>query len=303
MVVLVARSGRFIGFAILLAATLVLSACGGGGSSVNLRNGVYKVGDPYQVAGRWYYPAEDPGYNETGIASWYGTEFHGRATANGERFDMNLFSAAHPTLPMPSHARVTNLNNGSSIVVRINDRGPFASGRIIDLSRAAARELGFEQAGTAPVRVQTLGRAPLNISNSRARDVLEGRRTRATRAETTTVMAAAITPSTSGGAPQVATPTRDLSAPSEPHRDRTLGRAPRLYVQAGSFGQEQNAARMLSTLRNSGQIGNVTIEPTWIDGQRFYRVRVGPYTDVNEADRALSQVAGLGYHGARIIVD
>ncbi len=118
-----------------------------------------KIGRPYQINGVWYVPARQDNYHETGVASWYGAKFHGRATANGEVFDMNAISAAHTTLPLPSMVRVTNLENGESLVVRVNDRGPFVNGRIIDLSRAAARELGFEKAGTARVRVRYLGPA------------------------------------------------------------------------------------------------------------------------------------------------
>jgi rare lipoprotein A len=118
--------------------------------------GTYKVGKPYQIAGQWYYPKVDLAYEETGIASWYGPNFHGRKTANGETFDMALISAAHRTLPMPSVVRVTNLGNGRSLIVRINDRGPFARGRIIDLSRRAAELLGFTSQGTAMVHVRLL---------------------------------------------------------------------------------------------------------------------------------------------------
>lgn len=116
----------------------------------------YKVGRPYRIAGTWYIPAEDFAYDETGIASWYGPNFHGRPTANGETFDSGKLTAAHRTLPLPSLVRVTNLDNGRQIVVRVNDRGPFARGRIIDLSRRSARLLGFERKGTARVRVQIL---------------------------------------------------------------------------------------------------------------------------------------------------
>ena len=123
--------------------------------------GVYKVGAPYQVADTWYYPREQPDYDETGIASWYGSAFHGRATANGERFDSNALSAAHRTLPMPVNVRVTNLDNGRSLVVRVNDRGPFAKGRIIDLSEHAAALLGYKAQGTARVRVTFVGKADL----------------------------------------------------------------------------------------------------------------------------------------------
>ena len=123
--------------------------------------GGYKVGEPYQINGTWYYPAEDYSYSETGIASFYGgegkgTNFHGRNTANGELYDMNSLTAAHQTLPMPSLVRVTNLENGRSLVLRVNDRGPFVRGRIIDVSRRSAQLLGFEGQGTARVRVEML---------------------------------------------------------------------------------------------------------------------------------------------------
>ncbi len=125
------------------------------------QQGIYKVGDPYQINGVWYQPAEDYNYNETGVASFYGGEhqgvnFHGRLTANGEIYDMNALTAAHRTLPMPSLVRVTNLENGRSIVLRVNDRGPYARGRVVDVSRRAAQLLGFEGRGTASVRIQIL---------------------------------------------------------------------------------------------------------------------------------------------------
>jgi rare lipoprotein A len=124
--------------------------------------GRYKVGAPYKVSGRWYVPQEDMNYDRTGVASWYGADFHGRLTANGEVFDMGALTAAHPTLPMPSYAYVTNLETGRTILVRINDRGPYANDRVIDLSRQAARFLGSEAQGLARVRVRYAGRAPLD---------------------------------------------------------------------------------------------------------------------------------------------
>jgi len=114
---------------------------------------------PYQVHGKWYVPKDDPHYDEVGIASWYGPQHQGRPTADGEIFDMRRPSAAHKTLPLPSIVEVKNLENGRKIRVRVNDRGPFADGRIIDLSREAADELGFVQKGTAKVRVRYIGRA------------------------------------------------------------------------------------------------------------------------------------------------
>jgi rare lipoprotein A len=129
--------------------------------------GSFKVGRPYELNGRTYVPAEDPNYRSEGIASWYGPDFHGKPTANGEIFDMNSISAAHPTLPMPSYLRVTNLANGRSIIVRINDRGPYAKERVTDLSIGAAKALGFYEQGLARVRIEYVGRAPLGGSDDR----------------------------------------------------------------------------------------------------------------------------------------
>src|SRR5258708_13461458 len=127
-----------------------------------MANPVYKVGNPYQVGGLWYYPQEQPAYDETGIASWYGMDYDGHLTANGEVFGRNAVSGAQPTLPMPVNVRVTNLQNGRSLVVRVNDRGPYVNGRILDLSEHAADLLGFRLNGLARVRVTYIGRADLN---------------------------------------------------------------------------------------------------------------------------------------------
>lgn len=120
-----------------------------------------QIGKPYQVRGKWYYPKEEPGYVGRGTASWYGSNFHGRLTANGEVYDMYHLSAAHPTFPLPSYARVTNKANGRSVMVRVNDRGPYAHGRVVDVSQRAAEVLGFRNAGVTDVKVEYLGRAPL----------------------------------------------------------------------------------------------------------------------------------------------
>ena len=172
---------------LLFGIALFLTACGQMGmrSGTNLSKrvvpfgqpvpkggGRYKVGDPYKINGRWYHPREDRTYDRVGTASWYGELFHGRYTANGEVYDMDALSAAHPTLPMPVYARVTNLQNDRAIVVRINDRGPYAHDRVIDLSRRSAHLLGFRKNGTARVRVQYLGPAPLNGDDSYERQVL-----------------------------------------------------------------------------------------------------------------------------------
>jgi rare lipoprotein A len=164
---------RFGRWAVVLMAGASLAACstitpkyavreGAQGSAVRPpSSGKTGTNAPYQVGGIWYVPHEQPRYDETGIASWYGDAFNMKATADGEVFDMNQFSAAHTTLPLPSMVEVTNLDNGRKLVVRVNDRGPFVGGRIIDLSHAAAIELGYDRAGVAHVRVKYVGPAPL----------------------------------------------------------------------------------------------------------------------------------------------
>ncbi len=142
------------------------------GQPVPKGGGQYKVGSPYRIKGRLYVPRKVDQYDETGVASWYGMLFHGRRTANGEVYDMEALTAAHPTLPIPSYARVTSLTNGRSLVVRVNDRGPFAHDRIIDLSWAVATLLRIERAGTGPVRVEYLGPAPLSGKDHYERDIL-----------------------------------------------------------------------------------------------------------------------------------
>src|SRR5438132_6479172 len=137
------------------------------GDPVPKGGGTYRVGKPYVVAGRVYVPEEDVNYHEEGLASWYGDDFHGRQTANGEVFDMDSLSAAHPTLPMPSYARVTNLSNGKSLIVRVNDRGPYHGDRLIDVSNRAAELLEFKGNGVARVRVEYVARAPLEGSDDR----------------------------------------------------------------------------------------------------------------------------------------
>jgi rare lipoprotein A len=137
------------------------------GEPVPKGGGTYRVGKPYVVAGRVYVPEEDVNYREEGLASWYGDDFHGRLTANGEVFDMGSLTAAHPTLPMPCYARVTNLSNGKSLIVRVNDRGPYHGNRLIDVSNKAAELLEFKGHGVARVRVEYVGRAPLEGSDDR----------------------------------------------------------------------------------------------------------------------------------------
>jgi len=173
---------RQYGFALIISgATIVLAGCSSpaprqgfspsltgtsasprvwqGAGPAPVRSGQQKLGSPYRVAGRTFVPRHEPDYDRIGVASWYGDDFHGRLTANGEIYDMHRLTAAHPTLPLPSLVRVTNLDNGHSLVVRVNDRGPFVKDRIIDLSKASARYLGIDHRGTGRVRVTYLGPA------------------------------------------------------------------------------------------------------------------------------------------------
>ena len=163
--------GAVARIAVMAIGCLTLAHCSSGsnysdrvvadGEPVPKGGGGYRLGKPYNINGRTYVPSDNPSYRAEGVASWYGPDFHGRQTANGELYDMHAISAAHPTMPLPSYARVTNLDNGRSIIVRVNDRGPYVRNRIIDLSIGTAKALNFYGHGLARVRVEFVGRAPL----------------------------------------------------------------------------------------------------------------------------------------------
>lgn len=322
------RTGRLQLFGVFCVLALFLAACGSSTDEIAYPPAppsgtpVYKVGKPYQVAGVWYYPREDEGYDETGIASWYGPGFHGKRTANGEIFDENRVSAAHPTLPMPTLARVTNLENGKSIIVRVNDRGPFAHGRIIDLSRKSAELLGFLNQGTAKVRVEYLGAAPLRVGE--ATEIYESK-------PGLEVVPLAATPEKDRqivAAPQgkvLAVPAGVAVAPAEVDKaietpaagavdvsvaalapldtaveQRSVPSRSNIYVQAGAFSSRANAEAMRRQL--SG-IGEVAVSSAWIDGMSLYRVRIGPMQNIGEADTSLEKLYARGHYDARIVVD
>lgn len=284
------------------------------------QTGHYKIGTPYQVAGIWYYPAENYSYDETGIASWYGAEFHGRATANGEPYDMNALTAAHKTLPMPSFVRVTNLENGRSLVVRVNDRGPFVNGRIIDLSRRSAQLLGMQDKGTAKVRVQILADQSRAIA-ARMQGGVElarvGSPITVDRLPKETVSSESLpTPDGAAAAPPPPPDTVEQAATTAAEPREVAAVRPRgpeaeivtqepvtptsIFIQTGAFTVYQNAIRMQAAL---SPIAESFIQHQLIDGQDFYRVRIGPVGTVDAADRMLESVAHAGYPGARIIVD
>jgi len=269
----------------------------------------YKIGNPYEVAGIWYYPERDLTYDETGIASWYGDEFAGRLTANGEIFDPEVVSAAHKTLPMPSAVRVINLENGRSLVLRINDRGPFVAGRIIDLSREAARLLGFKEQGIARVRVQILAEESLRLE----REAKEGRFPSigsTSSVELPETNAAAVPKvslnSSKKGEAEIGGSTEAVSAIDLITSSRSteiIELAPvntTIWVQVGAFSELSNAENVVSRLKGNVVARISTFEN---DGQYIHRVRIGPLETVIEADQALERVINRGFTGAKIILE
>lgn len=315
-----------------------------------------KIGKPYQIYGKWYKPSYESDYDEVGTASWYGPGFHGNYTASGERFDKNSLTAAHTTLPMPSMVRVTNLDNNRSVIVRINDRGPFAENRIIDLSRKAAEELGMLKTGTAKVRVQYLqaeterylvennikGREKIMSSNA-TRD-LNRRQLESSGGREYQVADAAPVESVGSveirtAAPQQASPaaeeidfvdvsstrpapsspgekeyTPSYSKPQEPvqqvdvaesrpvarsaHRESSGSVKTGIFIQAGTFGNKDNAEKLAGKLSGEGeaQISEITV-----GDQTMYRVRIGSFPSVDDATSALERIHGMGIADARML--
>lgn len=203
----------------------------------------------YTVLGRRYFVLETAaGYVERGVASWYGPGFHASSTSNGEKYDMYALTAAHKTLPLPAYVQVTNLRNGRSIVVRVNDRGPFKDGRIIDLSYTAASRLDMLKDGTTFVEVRAL------------------------------------------------TPQEKTAPPAPPQTPGAL------YVQAGAFGSQENASRLLERLRGQGVEKSFVREDS-VNGRTLYRVRVGPIPSVNEFDRVLARLRSLGVADAQLAAE
>jgi rare lipoprotein A len=233
-----------------------------------------KIGAPYQVGGTWYVPAHEPDYDEVGVASWYGNEFHGRPTANGEIFDMNVVSGAHPTLPIPSLVEVTNLANGRSIVVRINDRGPFVGSRLIDMSSRGAELLGFRNQGHTNVRVRYVG--PANMEAVVTAQNLTSPTAVAANAATKPIQVAAVTP---------------LTAPSPATQQA--------FVQVGAFSQMANAERLREQASSLGPVQLVQVAQA--DGSPLYRVVLGPIANRAEATLKVQEMMTSGFTGARVM--
>ena len=294
--------------------------------------GMYKVGKPYLIGGQEYTPQENFNYVETGIASWYGPGFHGKKTANGERFDQNELTAAHKTLQMPSLVRVTNLDNGRAIVVRVNDRGPYSRGRIIDLSSKGADLLGFKGKGTAKVRVEVLPAESRQIAeaakagkDTRGYEVaLNGNRQPANPSQPVTLypdnMAVSVQTAASDDTLQAAQVSSVEKVQLEPYRQVPVqghiasdGRfmpnpvvtqqpvtSANVYIQAGAFSDRINAQKLSDSLTAYGASKVYEVN---ISGQNFYRVRIGPFSSVDQADATLGRMISSGTPKAVIVVE
>jgi rare lipoprotein A len=242
----------------------------------------------YDVLGKRYFVlSSSVGYVERGVASWYGPGFHRVRTSTGEPYDMYAMTAAHKTLPLPAYVRVTNLQNGRSIVVRVNDRGPFVGNRIIDLSYTAASKLDMLRNGTAMVEVRSLepasGHVPLGAP-------------------------LAATPVTAAAGAQPPAPAPVDSPPREAVSDTAAGGTstvpvPRaLFIQAGAFSDPKNAERLMDKLRGGGY-GKVFVRDNEIAGRRMYRVRIGPVPNVAEFDRIVAALERVGVDDAHLALD
>ena len=275
------RSALILGLFSLLAACSTFGGGRGGGAIPVVNDPAPIVSGtmrPYQVRGRWYTPKEQPNYEEVGMASWYGDAFNGRPTSTGERFNMHELTAAHKTLPLPGLVEVTNLENGRRVVVRINDRGPFVDGRIIDLSRGAAQELGMISQGVGRVRVRYLGQAP-RLGGGVVLQQAEARPAR--------------TPPASQPVPYT---TVAATPPPPVVASTVVAQTGGMWVQAGAFADQRAARRIAQRLGD-----RATVQPTNSGGRELYRVVVGPWEDATAAESARQAVVARGYADALLI--
>jgi len=278
--------------------------------------GRYFVGKPYQVAGEWFTPKEQPGYDKKGTASWYGEDFNRRKTSNGEWFDMARLTAAHATLPLPSYVKVTNLENGREIVVRVNDRGPFVDTRIMDLSKAAADELGYLNKGTAKVRVQYLGPAPINDNGGRhlmamntelergtsTRNLIAAADRRKGRSGNDSVQVAAVKPAKKVAEPAAEAVVETVAYEPPPEPATPVVAAPTgevsYFIQLGSFSDGTNAARAREQFASAWPVQFIELSGA---AGPVYRVRLGPISDADDAQTALVDAQSAGFTDARLI--
>ncbi|MFC7290549.1 septal ring lytic transglycosylase RlpA family protein [Hirschia litorea] len=250
-----------------------------------------KIGAPYEISGRWYVPFAEPNYDEVGIGSWYGPQFHGKPSATGETFDQFALTAAHPTLPIPSLARVTNIENGRSVVVRINDRGPFVDDRIIDMSKQAASVLGYHEGGTAKVRVQYMGFAPEAENTIPAIYVEEARRTLAKAAAVEQNQQPKLTKvSFMEQRPQ----SQNIAAlPPAPRRTFPTSTTNASFaLQVGAFGELANAHKMRAKLHG---YGDVSLKEARINGRDIFKVYVDGGNSRSKAEQIKTNLKASGF--------
>jgi rare lipoprotein A len=277
-----------------------------------------RYGNPpfYDVFGKRYYVlSSSADYVERGVASWYGPGFHQVKTSSGELYDMYGMSAAHRTLPLPAYVRVTNLQNGRSVVVRVNDRGPFVGNRIIDLSYTAAAKLDMLRDGTAMVEVRSLdvgAPPPTTTLTAAAPPVAAPTATAATAAPTLSLIASAEAAPVAAApeAPATDTPTGVANAavsttavgPGAEMPTPASAAKPVLFVQAGAFADPANAERLAAKLRG-GSYGRIFVRDDVIAGRKLYRVRIGPVADVQSFDRIYAALERDGVHDAHLAMD
>ena len=264
-----------------------------------------RSGNPpfYNVFGKRYYVlSSSVGYWERGVASWYGPGFHKVRTSIGEPYDMYGMTAAHKTLPLPAYVRVTNLQNGLSVVVRVNDRGPFVGNRIIDLSYSAAAKLDMLRNGTAMVEVRTIDpSAPPPVITASGRSAPAATTPAATALTIVAPAAAAPAGSAPAAAPAAAAP-GTATQPAGSGVTSPAATAPALFVQAGAFSDPANAERLAEKLRG-GSYGKVIVRDDQIAGRRMYRVRIGPVPSVAEFDRVVAALERAGINDAHLALD
>jgi len=268
--------------------------------------GRYLVGEPYKVAGHRFRPREQPNYDVTGTASWYGEAFNHRMTSNGEWFNMNDLTAAHPTLPLPSYVKVTNLDNGRELIVRVNDRGPFVGPRIIDMSKRSAELLGYKEKGKTRVRVQYIGAAPLNDQGNHLaamnRELQQGTPlmamiAAANRDATTMVASAAPDAPVPAAQPElVLAAAQPVLQTAVPQAAGAIGGS--YYIQVGTFGDAGNAEAVRASFANVWPIQVVVASAS---GSEVYRVRIGPIAGETDAMTALQDAVGHGHPDAHVM--
>ncbi len=278
--------------------------------------GRYHVGKPYQVAGRWFEPKEQPNYDKKGMASWYGEAFNRRKTSNGEWFDMTRLTAAHPTLPLPSYVKVTNLDNGREVVVRLNDRGPFVGTRIIDLSKRTAEVLDFKHKGKAQVRVQYIGPAPLDDNGSHLmamnkeldrgtpmRKMIASADRRKGKAPAEKVQTAAKKTKKKAAPPpqpeyETAAYEPEPTPEPAPEPAEPVEIVVTYFIQLGSFSDGENAARARDRFASVWPVQFIELSGA---AGPVYRVRLGPIASSADAETALIDAQSAGYGDARLI--